>query len=429
MAWKLNIRGLPFYYGWIIFTITFLIYMFMYGLRYSIGIFFTPIQQEFGWSTTATASVVTAFFWVYAFSAPFVGNVAERMGVRKTVLIGGILLGVGGALVSVAQELWHIYLFWGVVAAVGAVALYVVPTMVLSKFFLRKRGKAVGWSSVGVSMGQATLIPLAAVLISNYGWRMAIRTLGLLVIAVASIGYLFMREDPESMGLHPDGEEPTPAEEMPSHEGAVGATVDWRSREAMKTRSFKLIILSYFFAVGGIISILTFVVPHMIRIGVEPLKASGAFGIIGAMSAAGSFLFGIVSDRIGRRMTITATTAGIAFSFFIISFIPANLTLIYAWAVLYGVTYGGCPEQYAAIIADYFGRRHGTTLFGFLTLGGGLGGGLFPLIGGWLVDLTGTYHATLLFLAAGMCIATLTILAATPSKAGGGTGHPKAPEN
>jgi MFS family permease len=337
------------------------------------------------------------------------------MGVRRIVLAGGLLLGGGGALVSFVRELWHLYLFWGVIAAVGAAALYVVPTMALSRFFRRKRGKAVGWSSVGVSVGQAALIPLVAVMIREYGWRAAIMGLGLVVVASTSlIGYLFLREDPESMGLSVDGEEPK--EDAGEKEGGATASsrVDWEPGEAMGTRSFRLIALSYFFAIGGIISILTFAVPHMIRVGIDPVQAGGAFGVIGTMSAIGSFLFGIVSDRLGRKATILATTGSMAASFFTASILPPDPTLLYAWAVLYGLTYGGCPEQYAAIIADHFGNRYSTTLFGFLTLAGGLGGGLFPLLGGWLVDLSGAYYLTLLFLAFGMGAATLTMLFTNP---------------
>ena len=406
-------KSLPFYYGWVVFAVTFLIYMFMYGLRYSVGVFFIPIQQEFGWSTAVTASAVTVFFWVYAMAAPLVAGLAERIGIRRTVLIGGLLLGGGGALVSFVRELWHLYLFWGMIAAIGSAALYVVPTMALSRFFLRKRGRAVGWSSVGVSAGQAMLIPFVAVLIQEHGWRMAIRGFGLVVVATTSVvGYLFLREDPRSMGLSVDGEENK--EEALDRGIASSLEPDWEPKEAMGTSSFRLIALSYFFAIGGIISILTFAVPRMISVGVDPVKAGGAFGIIGAMSAAGSFLFGIFSDRLGRRATIAATTAGMAVSFFAALVLPPDLTILYAWAVLYGLTYGGCPEQYAAIVADYFGNRYGTTLFGFLTLAGGLGGGLFPLIGGWLVDLSGAYSWTLLFLACGMCVATLMILATKP---------------
>ena len=97
MAGRFTAKSLPFYYGWVIFAVTFLIYAFMFGLRYSIGVLFTPVQEEFGWTTAMTASAVTAFFWVYAVSAPFVGSLADRIGVRKTVLIGGLLLGGGGA--------------------------------------------------------------------------------------------------------------------------------------------------------------------------------------------------------------------------------------------------------------------------------------------------------------------------------------------
>jgi MFS family permease len=416
LSGKMDARRLPFYYGWVVFAVTFLIYAFMYGLRYSIGVFFTPIQQEFGWTTATTASAVTVFFWVYALAAPIVGGLAARIGVRKTVLFGGLLLGGGGALVSQVHELWQLYIFWGIIAAFGSAALYVIPTMALSRFFLKKRGRAVGWASVGVSVGQAILVPLVGVAIQIYGWRAAILGLGSVVVVVTSVvGYLFLREDPESMGLHVDGEEPVAPVE-PLEPVAVEPEEYPEPRVALITPTFRLIILSYFFAVGGIISILTFVVPHMIRMGIEPTQASGAFGVIGIMSAAGSFLFGFVSDRLGRKTTILATTIGIGVSFFVASILPPDMTLLYAWAVLYGLTYGGCPEQYAALISDYYGNRHATTLFGFLTLGGGIGGGLFPLIGGWLVDLTGAYFWTLILLGCSMCAAALMIIAAPPPR-------------
>lgn len=398
-------KRLPFYYGWIIFLITFLTYMFMYGLRYSIGIFFTPIQNEFGWTTTQMASVVTIFFWVYAISAPFMGKLSEKIGVRKTVLLGGIFLGIGGASISLINTLWQLYLVWGVIAATGSAALYIVPTMALSKFFHRKRGMTVGWSSVGVSVGQAILIPMVARLILNWGWKASIQTLGLTVLCTTSLfGYFFLREDPESLGLLPDGdtEISSPKEEMNE--------VNFDPYSALKTLSFKMISLSYFFAVGSIISILTFVVPHMIQIGIPPVEASVAFGVIGIMSAIGSFIFGIISDKYGRKITILITTLGISFAFLIATIIPADITLLYGWAVLYGISYGGAPEQYAAIITDYFGRKYNTSLFGIITLAGGIGGGLFPLIGGWLVDSTGSYHLTLLFLSVTMIFSTLTIL-------------------
>ena len=401
-------RRLPFYYGWVIFAVTFLIYMFMYGLRYSVGIFFEPIRSEFGWSNAMTASGVTIFYWVYAFSAPFVGPLARRIGVRKTVLIGGLMLGGGGLILSGVQQLWQLYLAWGILAAIGSAALYVIPTMVLSIFFHKKRGSTVGWSSVGVSAGQALIIPQVAWLIEIYGWRPSMALLGGIVVVTTSIiGFLFLREDPESMGLFPDG-----ADQPPDKLYKDAVKSDWGTREATSNLSFKLIAVSYFFCLGGVVSILTFVVPHMINVGIPSIQASAAFGIIGVMSAVGSIIFGFFSDRFGRRWTIIATTGLLAVSFGVATVIPANLLVLYAWTVLYGLSYGGAPEQYAAIITDYFGRSNSTTLFGFLTLAGGIGGGLFPLIGGWLVDQTGNYYSTLLFLAVTMALGAGTALLA-----------------
>ncbi len=394
-------KRLPFYYGWVIFAITFFIYMFMYALRYSVGIFFEPIRNEFGWTNAMTASGVTIFFWVYAVSAPLVGQLARKIGVRKTVFLGGLLLGGGGVILSQITALWQLYLAWGVIAAMGSAALYVVPTMVLSKFFHKKRGSTVGWSSVGVSAGQAIIIPQIARVIPEWGWRPSMLFLGVLVICTTSvIGFLFLREDPEELGLHPDGADKPPRE---IHEDVV--SVDWSPKVATGSMSFRLVALSYFFCLGGVISIMTFVVPHMINIGIPSVQASGAFGVIGVMSAVGSILFGFFSDRFGRKWTIVVTTGLLSLSFGVATVIPANITMLYAWAVLYGLSYGGAPEQYAAIVTDYYGPTHSTTLFGMLTLVGGIGGGLFPLIGGWMVDRTGNYYATLMFLAVGMALA------------------------
>jgi MFS family permease len=385
----------------------------MYALRYSVGIFFEPIRNEFGWTNAMTASGVTLFFWIYAFSAPFVGQLARKIGVRKTVFFGGLLLGGGGVILSQITSLWQLYLAWGVIASMGSVALYIVPTMVLSKFFIKKRGSAVGWSSVGVSAGQALIIPQIAKLIPSWGWRPSMLLLGIMVICTTSVlGWLFLREDPEELGLFPDG-----ADSPPNDNAKGNGGVDWRPKEATGNWSFRLIAFSYFFSMGGIISIITFVVPHMINIGIPPIQASGAFGIIGVMSATGSFLFGFVSDRFGRKLTIIITTGLLAITFGVATVIPPDLTILYAWAVLYGLSYGGVPEQYAAIVTDYFGTTHNTTLFGLVTLVGGIGGGLFPLIGGWLVDQTGNYYATLQFLAVGMALAAgITFLTKEPKR-------------
>jgi MFS family permease len=406
------IDRLPFYYGWLVFVATFLVYLFMYGLRYSVGVFFVPIQDEFGWTSATTAGALTVFFWVYGVTALFIGRVCEGLGVRRTVALGGLLLGAGGVLASQTSELWHLYVSWGVIAAVGASILYTIPNMVLGRFFLKHRGKAVGWSSIGISVSQAVLVPFAAWVVVQFGWRHAFGLLSVFVILGASLpGYLIFRENPESIGLRMDGVREGLTSPPPP---ARTADRGWTVRAALRTRPFQLILVSYFFLVGGIVSLLTFVVPHFIQLGIDPLVASTAFSVIGVMSALGSFAFGFVSDRIGRKATIVLTTTGIAASMFVSTVIPPTLLFLYLWVTLYGLMYGGVPEQYAAIVADYFGSRNDIALFGYVMFAGALGGGLFPLIGGYLRDVTGSYYASLLFLGVGMLGALVTVLPLRP---------------
>jgi MFS family permease len=402
-------QRLPFYYGWLIFLVTFLLYMLMYGLRYSMGVFFVPLQEEFNWTSAMTAGAVTVFFGVYGFTGLLVGRLSTQIGVRKAIFLGGLLLGVGGISASFTGKLWHLYLSWGVVAAVGSSILYTIPNMVLSRFFEKHRGKAIGWSSMGISIGQAILVPFAALIIVWDGWRTAFMILSSLVlVGVCSLGYLIFRESPESIGLNIDGSQ-RPRETQLMFEGA-SREGEWTVGEALKTTSFKLVLTSYFFQVGGVVSLLTFVVPHIRRLGIDPVLASTTFGVIGFMSALGSFIFGIVSDKIGRKNTIILTATGITASMFVSTVIPPDMTLLYAWVTLYGLTYGGIPEQYAALVADYFKSKEDISLFGYLMCTGALGGALFPLIGGYLFDLTSNYYASLIFLGIGMLGALITIL-------------------
>jgi len=90
---------------------------------------------------------------------------------------------------------------------------------------------------------------------------------------------------------------------------------DWSPKAAAGSWSFRFIAISYFFCLGGVISIMTFAVPHMINIGVPSIQASAAFSIIGVMSAVGSIFFGFFSDRFGRKWTIIATTGLLAVAF------------------------------------------------------------------------------------------------------------------
>lgn len=407
-------RRLPFYYGWLILIETFLVYMFMYGLRYSIGIFFIPLQEEFGWTSTMTAGAVTIFFWTYGFIGLLVGRLVNKIGVRKAISLGGIFLGLGGILASLTSELWQLYLSWGVISAVGSSILYTIPNMILSRFFLRHRGKAIGWSSIGVSVGQAIIVPFAASIVESYGWRLSYIVLSSFVlIGTSCLGYIIFRESPESIGLNVDGDEAV-VHEVKNDLDEKNVNDRWTSAEALKTRSFKLILASYFFTVGCVISVLTFVVPHIISLGIDPLLASTAFGLIGLMSALGSFIFGFVSDKIGRKYAIIITAIGIALSMFLSTIIQPDIRWVFGWVTFYGLSYGGIPEQYVALLADFFKSKEDISIFGYLMFTGSLGGALFPLVGGYLYDLTGGYQASLIFIGSSMVGALATILLVKP---------------
>lgn len=386
------------YYGWIICAATATIFTITYGLRYAQGVFLVPIRDDLQWSTTATAAALSTFYWVAGSSYLSAGKLMQKFGVRKVMLLAGILFGAGAILCSTIQTPWQFYLYWGVIAAFGSGLLYIVPNIVLTRFFRQHRGKAVGWGSIGINLGTIFFVPLVGWGILHYGWRAVYAGFGaLLLITVPLIGYFIFRESPESMELKVNGS------------GTNAQTTSATLYKTIKTRRFLFPMLSYTLVSCSLVGFLTFTVPHILELGITPVVAASMFGIIGIAGAVGSFGWGFVSDGIGRRKTIFILSGGLAISLVFEGLAPANIVMLCALIALNGLLYGGLPEQYVAFLADTFGTREGS-LFGCFMFAGSVGGGVGPLIGGIFADLTGEYVATLTYL--GICAGIGTALMA-----------------
>ena len=210
----------------------------MYGPVLSV--FVTPIEQELGWARWETAMAFTIGSLGGSIGSALVGHLLDRYGARAAVVVSGML--VTGALLGLAvmQEVWQ---FWGLfglgrTAALTGVNLGV--TVALGNWFIRKRGRALSFMTVGLRAGQA-LVPLVIVtpLILAYSWRHAYVALAVMAfLFVALPGWLFIRRRPEDFGLLPDGERgpgEVPASAGTTTNGA-GTTVGQERRPVVQER-------------------------------------------------------------------------------------------------------------------------------------------------------------------------------------------------
>ena len=397
----LSIRMGGLFYGWVVLGVSFLTMASVYTLRYSFSFFFVALLEDFpSWGRAATASILSVNVLVYGLALPVVGSLVDRLGPRRVMSLGVVLVGLGAVLLSRAQELWQFYLLFGLVMALGICLTGWVPnTTVLSRWFVRRRGLALGVASAGVGTTYV-LASFTQVLISSLGWRQAYLVLGLVVaLFLLPIIALFHRGRPQEMGLSADGQE-DPSEADLQQGGTTLA-------QALRDRRFWLLFLASFFLWGiGMTLVLIHQIAFIKDIGFTPALGAQVYLVFGLMYLVGN-LSGFVSDRLGREMTLTLGILGVALGvgMLILAGLRPHPAPLFLFSIFFGLGGGLCSPTLTAAVADLFQGRHFGAINGFITMGFGLGGAFSPWLGGYLFD---RLHSYLLAFA----IALLAILSA-----------------
>jgi MFS family permease len=392
----------PAFRGWIIVAGAFLVFFSAYGAQYSFGVFFSALLDEFHWSRASLAGVFSLYALLYPVVGFPAGRLTDRWGPRAVIATGAIFLGVGLAGMSLVTRLWQPYVLYGGIAALGMGTAYVPCSTTVVKWFVRRRGLAVGIASSGGSVGTFVLPPLAQVLVAAVGWRAAYVIFGAAIFIVLSLVARLMRRDPESVGLHPDGD-------------AAPIAVDtvargWPVRRALRSRAFWMLGAAFAATWMPVFIPLVHMVPFARDLGYSPLTGAWVVSTLGAGAVIGRLVMGGVSDRIGRKPAIAISMALQAVGF--LGFLLAGLgpALLFGTALVFGYSYGATSTLFPAIVGDFFGRGQAGALVGVLFAMAGSMGGWGPLIAGALYDATGGYDLTWL-LAAGLNVLALLLLA------------------
>jgi MFS family permease len=393
------------YYGWRIVAVAFLTHCLTVGcVFYSFGVFFTPLVTEFGWSRAQLSWGFSSVSIAGALYAPLVGRAVDRWGPRPSQLAGVTVLGVTLMLLSGVRSLWQYYVLMALLLSLGSTALGPIPSnAAVAGWFLRRRGRALGLATAGISMGGVLFVPLAQALIEQLGWRRAFVALGGTVLALG-LGpvAIVMRKPPAELPA---------VERLPR--GAVGdlAGEIERSvtpREAMADPAFWLITVAFSLTVMGLSAILLHQVPLLIDLGVSPARAAITLGATAGVGVVGKLGFGALLDRFDQRRVIVACFVLQAAGLLLLPFarVPALLVL---YVLVYGYAMGGNATLQATVIGERFGRLHYGAIAGRMTPFIVLAQALAVPVVGWLRDRTGSYLPSILLIAALTLCAALGI--------------------
>lgn len=320
-------------------------------------------------------------FWGSGALAPLAGAIADRIGVRPLMVVGLILLAGGYFAYGTIDSLGQIYGIHVALALTLATCGLVVNVMLVSKWFVRNRGLAIGIALAGTSLGNAALAPLNAWLIQELGWRSAFQWTAILPLLMVPLVLFVLREKPADLGRELTG--------APAVAGADAQTAGMSFSEAIRTANFWILALVAMCTFYSILGMSAHVYLHMRGSGFGAQVAALGQTVMfttGLLSKIGS---GLLADVFGRKRVFIATLACMCAGAWLIPNVSADG--IWVALLLFGLGWGGLYTLLQLLAADYFGVRHLGKILGTITVLDTFGGGLGPFVTGVLYDQSGSY--------------------------------------
>ncbi len=426
-ARTIRIKRPIFFYGWIIVVISFISLSFVWGARSSFSVFYLAILKEFGWSRASTALIFSLFIFTYGLISPLSGWLIDQFGPRKIISVGAIVLALGAFACSQANKVWHLYAFWGFIGAVGVSLSGLVPhAAVVTRWFLRRRGTALGIISSGLGSG-SLLVIIVQYLINIVGWRFTYNLMGAMIIGVIlPLAALFQRSEAKDKGLLPDGDAAGAIDSITISKSDTSVLVidkEWISKEwtlvgAMRSyRLWALFSCFFFFHGVAVAFLLAHQVAYVVDVGYSPIFAASIFSLYGITQTIGQ-AFGFINDRIGWERGYSLSCILSLIGIFCIFLIKdtTNPWLLYAYGIFVGIGSGLMIPAVTGAATDLFQGRHFGAIYGFITFGFGVGGAISSWLGGYLFDRFGNYKLNFAISMLSICIACCSIWIAGPRK-------------
>jgi MFS family permease len=350
------------YFGWWLVGAAFTAQLISVGAQnYVFGAFQTPMTDELDWSRSQYVAARTIGMALFALTGLFIGSYVDRNGGRRLMRVGALILGASMFGQSFVQELWQWWLLNGVILTSGAAMTgNLVVNVTVAKWFVERRGRAAGIAAMGVSFAGISITPIAALLIDELGWREAWRWLALGAVLILLPVSALMRRTPEDHGLHPDGKS---AEEVAAGGGARAAAdfaTSMTRAQALRTRTFYLIVIA--FGLGGLSigMILINAIPFMEDAGYSRTTAALMITVVSIPAMVTKPIWGYFIDRVDpKQMAILGfVISGLSLVMVVFS-VRANADLfVYTSFFLLGVGWGGFIPLQEVIWAGFFGRRY-----------------------------------------------------------------------
>lgn len=398
------------HYGWVMVALTFLATVCTSAATTLPGVLLLPMMSEFAWGRADIAGAMGLMLATYALAAPFAGALILRYGLTRVVIVSGLMtmLALIGTIRVGAP--WHLLVTLGLLlgTAAGLVALSLSAT-IANRWFVQRRGLAMGILTAGFAAGQLTFVPAAAWLATHYGWRMAVWP-AIIGAAICAVLYLLLARDwPAEIGLAAYGDDAVRPPAQASAQSAVSISLSVL-REAAETRVFWVLAGTFFIcglSTSGIIG--QHFIPFCADNGVTAVVAASFLAMMGLFNFVGTICSGWLSDRIDNRVLLAWYYGLRGLSLIALPFSNFDVVALSLFAIFFGLDFVATVPPTVKLTAQHFGAVKAPIVFGWAFAAHQLGGAVSAFASGVSRDAWATYLPA--YLAIGMiCLVASTVV-------------------
>ena len=398
------------YYGWwLVGLVLFLNATVSAPIWSGVGIWVKALELHFGWSRTQLTGAFSLAQLEGSIVGPIAGLLVDWLGARRMVLSGMIVIGVGFILLSQTTNLAMFYVAYLIIMLGQGIGAWLPLMTAINNWFIRRRGTAMAIAGEGNFISGLSLVPVLAWAVTpeNIGWQTTSRWIGIVILAMAWPLSRMIRNRPEEYGQHPDGDASpgVPAAMVASdRRSAPDGTAQqsrpgFTARQAMRTRAFWLITFGHALSSMLIATLTVHLIPLLTDQDFSLQSASYVWAVVMAVGGVFQLIGGYVGDRIPKNIVLFVFTT-IQAGGFAMAAVITSMPMAFAFAVVYGIGFGGRVPLTTAIRGDYFGQRAFGTIMGISMVP--MSGLMLaaPLFAAAMFDLRGSYFLPFIVLGA-----------------------------
>lgn len=392
------------FYGWRVVLATTLTQTAQAGLLiYGFATIAPSLETEFGIPRARVMLTTTCLSLATSFAAPFVGRLVDRQPIRRLMLIGAVALATGFAALGLAQAIWQVWLIYALLLPAANLLLgQLTSAALVTRWFTARRGRAMGLSSLGTSLGGFAFPLLLTIGIESLGWRVATAAIGVgtaLVAALMIAGNVVDR--PEVVGLATDGEAATP--DVASREAPLSTA------EILRRPAFWIITIAIGIKVATYLGTVSNLVGFATGLGLSGLAAASLLSTLSIASMVGKVGFGLIAERVALK-TVLIGALGATILAMVGLLMVGSYPALVVLCLLLGLATGGLLPVWSLLIGEYFGPASFGRVLGLTNLV------MVPLtavsapFAGWMFDRTGRYDEAFIGFIVALGVALLLAL-------------------